>query len=695
LTDGIFTQNQAALLDAAGRALVHFVWQGALVALLYACFEASASRASANTRYAGALAALALMLALPVVTAGLALNSTRGLLARGESASELTKAGGASGRARAEGGREGAGPASSTQELSEPEARASTIGVWAGERLSAFVPWLVLAWAAGVLVLASRAVGGWLLVRRLRRSAERVPARFEEMVARVSRRLRVSRAVRLCRSALVEVPAVVGHVRPLILVPASAFAGLTPQQLEAIIAHELAHVRRYDYLVNLLQTAAETLLFYHPAVWWVSKRARAEREHACDDAAVRCVGDVLLYARSLAALEQVRANGGARASSLALAADGGSLLRRIQRLVGAGPGPARKGGRVAARAPLASAALLALLACGALAASHALAGSGATGTHSMPRVGAHSVKREVAVTFVNFPGFVNEATALAAQTRRLLRSLDENDVRAVAFVNEARLYREDGSQNEGRVRVLREWLAAGHELGNETAHHTNLYQTSVEEFEADVVRGDQLLSKLSAERGAKVRYFSYPYLNTGATPEAKSAVERFLGGRGYRVHPVTIDNMDWLFNRAYADLLTREDEAGAAALRAEYVSYMERMFEFYEGYSREVVGREMPQVLMLTAGALNADCFGDLAAMMRRRGYTFVTLDQATRDDAYSMPDTYTGLRGDSWIARWAVSKGMEYRDTEEVSLPDSMKRYVAEHQKEWQPRGREEVESP
>jgi Asp-tRNA(Asn)/Glu-tRNA(Gln) amidotransferase A subunit family amidase len=198
-----------------------------------------------------------------------------------------------------------------------------------------------------------------------------------------------------------------------------------------------------------------------------------------------------------------------------------------------------------------------------------------------------------------------------------------------------------------------------------------------------------LLSKLSAERGAKVRYFSYPYLNTGPNAEAKAAVEKFLSERGYKIHPVTVDNMDWLFSRAYAEALTRDDEAAARSLRAEYVAYMDRMFEFCENYSREVVGREIPQVLMLTAGALNADSFDELAAMMKRRGYTFVTLDQATRDDAYSLPDTYTGVRGDSWIARWAVTKGMKYRDTEEDILPDSMKQYLAEHQKEWNSKSR------
>jgi beta-lactamase regulating signal transducer with metallopeptidase domain len=675
----------SAPLEAAGWALVHFVWQGALVAALYACADSlAAPRASADARYALALSALGLMLLLPPLTAGVSLDSSRGLFARGESSSAAARAGDTRERLRAPGAGDAALDASSSRAASASESEASGVRLWAGERLSAFVPWLVLAWLAGVLLLATRAVGGWLLVRRLRRSAEPVAARFEELAARVAARLKVSRAVRLCRSALVEVPAVVGHLRPVILVPASAFAGLTPAQLEAVIAHELAHVRRHDYLVNLLQTAAETLLFYHPAVWWVSRRARAEREHACDDAAARCVGDVLLYARSLAALEQARAQKIRETAALAVAADGGSLMRRIQRLVKLERNAADARARV--RAPLAAVAALALLACAGVAASHAFARAG--GTAADANAAARTGYREVAVTFVNFPGYTQDARVLSDKTRKLVRALDAGGARAVAFVNEAQQYR-DGVPNEARVGVLREWLAAGHELGNETAHHVSLYETPFEDFRKEVVDGDRLLSKLAAERGQRVRYFSYPYLNTGPNAETKAAAEKFLGERGYKIHPVTVDNMDWLFNRAYADLLTGGDEAGAARLRADYVAYMERMFEFYENYSREVTGREIPQVLMLTAGALNADAFEDLAAMLKRRGYRFVTLEEATRDEAYSLPDTYTGARGDSWIARWAVTKGLKYRDTEEVYLPDSMKQYLAEHQKEWSSKSR------
>src|SRR5207245_10148390 len=124
---------------------------------------------------------------------------------------------------------------------------------------------------------------------------------------RLAARLRVSRPVRLLQSTLVQVPAVLGWVRPVILLPASALTGLTPLQLEVLLAHELAHVRRYDYLVNLIQSAIEILLFYHPAVRWVSRRVREEREHCCDDLAVAVCGDAHLYARALLMMESLRA----------------------------------------------------------------------------------------------------------------------------------------------------------------------------------------------------------------------------------------------------------------------------------------------------------------------------------------------------------------------------------------------------
>jgi peptidoglycan/xylan/chitin deacetylase (PgdA/CDA1 family) len=355
-------------------------------------------------------------------------------------------------------------------------------------------------------------------------------------------------------------------------------------------------------------------------------------------------------------------------------------MQRIQRLVQVGTHARR-------RSPLVAGALLFVMLCGALVGARVIlpadggrGGAGADGGVAGATTPAGQ-RREVAVTFVAFPGnTIYDNGRLANKTRKLMRGLAAHDIKAVGFVNEGRLYREDGTLDEARVGLLGEWLDAGHELGNETFRHTKLYRAGLANFQADVLAGEKVLKRLAAERGRAVRYFSYPYLNTGANLEQKAAAERFLRERGYQIHPVTIDNMDWLFTHAYIEALRREDEKTAALIRAEYVPYMERMFEFVEAYSREVVGHEFPQVLMLTAGALNADCFDDLARMMKRRGYSFVTMEEATRDEAYRLPDNYTGERGDSWIARWAVTKGMTYRDSEE-NLPPFMQSYFEEFQ--------------
>ena len=195
-----------------------------------------------------------------------------------------------------------------------------------------FLPWALAVWSAGVALLTLRLAGAWVWLQRLRyASVEPAGAAFQMQLNTLIRRLQVDRAVGLFKSAMVEAPLVIGWLRPAILVPAAALSGLTPEALEAVLAHELAHIRRHDYLVNLLQSAVEILFFYHPAVWWLSAEIRAERENACDDVAVSSCGDALLYARSLTRLEELR--GSAPSPKLALASNGGSLMNRIHRLL--------------------------------------------------------------------------------------------------------------------------------------------------------------------------------------------------------------------------------------------------------------------------------------------------------------------------------------------------------------------------
>jgi GWxTD domain-containing protein len=290
-----------ALGNALGLALIHFLWEGAVIALLLALFW----RAGARMKYAAACVALS---AMPVAF-GATLFRLWTL-----SGGAVTVRGIVVGR--------GIVDLSVLMMGTPPIAPAARWG------------WLVPVWIAGVAVFYLRSLGGWMVVHRLRRAGTSpVSAEWRERFETLRARARVRRAVALVESCLSEVPVVIGWLRPVVLLPAGMATGLSTEQVEALLLHELAHVRRHDYLVNLLQSAIEGLLFYHPAVWWVSHVIRTEREHCCDDVVVALRGDRRGYAGALAALEALRA------PQTAMAATGGSLVARVRRLVGRNEGP--------------------------------------------------------------------------------------------------------------------------------------------------------------------------------------------------------------------------------------------------------------------------------------------------------------------------------------------------------------------
>src|SRR5215471_14705787 len=324
------------IFQALGWTLIHFIWQGALIGTLYFSLSLMLRRRSANLRYFIACMAMLLMLMAPAATLVI-IKSTAVLPATGSanewSAIELEPVP----------VKEPQLPSLKSADDKEIEpVRASMPDVIVNTiqaDLPRFIPWFLALWFAGVLFLSLRFAGGLVVVHRLKRGETGPGMRiWQERLSSLAQRLKVSRTVRLCESALVEVPTVVGWLRPVILLPAQALTGLNAEQLEALLAHELAHIRRFDYLVNLLQTTIETLFFYHPVVWWVSAQVRQEREHCCDDLAVAACGNVLTYARALTALEDLRGSG----PQLAVAASGGSLLTRIQRLL-RGQSPASEG----------------------------------------------------------------------------------------------------------------------------------------------------------------------------------------------------------------------------------------------------------------------------------------------------------------------------------------------------------------
>jgi peptidoglycan/xylan/chitin deacetylase (PgdA/CDA1 family) len=273
--------------------------------------------------------------------------------------------------------------------------------------------------------------------------------------------------------------------------------------------------------------------------------------------------------------------------------------------------------------------------------------------------------RTVAVTIDDLPGapaalVANDPATVVATNRKLVQALRADGVPAVGFVNEGKLdvVGEDAAARTARVDALRLWIDAGLELGNHTYSHRSLNRTPLEEFEADVVRGEPVLRELLAPKGKPLRYFRHPFLQVGLELDKRRAFERYLAERGYTIAPVTIDNDEYMFAAIYAAALRRGDGASAEKVAAAYLDYMEEVFAFVEETSRRLFDREPAQVLLIHVNALNADRFGDLAARMTARGYRFVPLEAALADPAYASPDDYVGAWGISWLHHWELTAG-------------------------------------
>lgn len=269
--------------------------------------------------------------------------------------------------------------------------------------------------------------------------------------------------------------------------------------------------------------------------------------------------------------------------------------------------------------------------------------------------------KEIAITFDDLPlgGPQFGVDRMRAMTSTLLDHLQAHQITSVGFVNERKLH-VLGEMDE-RTDLLRKWLQAGQELGNHTYSHPSFYNTPLDEYQEEVMRGETITGLLLEEKDQVLRYFRHPFLNTGPTLEVKTAFETFLKERGYTVAPVTIENLDWLYNQLYT--LAKDDgnakqmhEIGEA-----YVAFTEAQFDFWEEISESLLGYQIKHVLLLHANEINAAYLDALIDLMKGRGYAFITLEEAMQDDAYQLPDTYVGRAGVSWLYRWAYSKEVQF----------------------------------
>jgi beta-lactamase regulating signal transducer with metallopeptidase domain len=305
-------------MQAIAWTLIHFCWQAAVIAAAYGVAARMTAHRSSHVRYTVALSALVAMFAAALITfafqmapAGEVWNASAVQVAAGDFPRSV-----APGRA--------------------PASEAFAAGERIVERMPSYLLWIDAVWLMGVCGLAFRNVGGLWMIRRLRSRAEKntAPSDVQERFARIVAALGLKREVLLRMSDAIASPVTVGALKTMVLLPFSALTALGPDELEVVLAHELAHVRRADFMWNLLQTVAETLFFFHPAVWWIGGHIRHERELCCDDLALEVCPNPVVYASALFHLEEQRS----RQLHMAMALDGNqgrqTLRMRIARILG-------------------------------------------------------------------------------------------------------------------------------------------------------------------------------------------------------------------------------------------------------------------------------------------------------------------------------------------------------------------------
>jgi peptidoglycan/xylan/chitin deacetylase (PgdA/CDA1 family) len=283
-----------------------------------------------------------------------------------------------------------------------------------------------------------------------------------------------------------------------------------------------------------------------------------------------------------------------------------------------------------------------------------------------------SQQRTIAITIDDLPVVSTRSDAKTRReiTTKILGHLRKAKAPAIGFVNENKLYTA-GKRDEAQIDLLRLWLAAGMELGNHTYSHHSLNTVSLTDYEADLLKGEAITKELLQEKGREIRYFRHPFLHTGRSMQVKADFDGFLAEHRYRIAPISFDNSDYIFSRAYDIAFDRGDKKLVKQVGEAYVPYMQSKLEYWERQSKRLFGREIAETLLIHANFINSDYLDDLIAMFKKRGYKCVDLDTALKDEAYGLPDTYVGPAGISWIHRWALGKGWDFLEPNEPKVPD------------------------
>lgn len=651
---------ETALVEQLGWTLLHSIWQITLAALaLYTVLRLMHS-APANAKYVVAVSFLAVAVTLPVFTflqisERIDITPTGRQYQQPDDRSQNYEVG--EGRIHAS----ETGPAIShkpEQATIDVNASLQVLRHFFEREVPTGFPFAVALWLIGVGLFSFRMVGGIWKLHHYKTSGDSLTdTRWQDGFLKLCENLRVERPVRFVQSDLINTPMAFGVFKPLIIIPAGILLQMDPRQIESIIAHELIHIRRYDPFINIIQNVIEILFFYHPGVWWMSKQIRREREFAADAAVTSAIaGCDVVYATALANLEEIRLNTNKVVPSVATAANGGNLMQRIQKILHKKTEIKRASSAWPAGMAIAliSAVLLGVL-------SYAPAPF----VNAQKRTG----DRKLAIGFVSIPPLARpEGNVMDsdATTRLMIAKLTQFKIPAVGFVTGSMI--SDGDKfYPVRANMVRLWRDAGLEVGIGNFKHVWFYNTPYDDYVAGVEKNETVVKKILAEKKLRLKYFSYPYLNTGKSVEERDRFESWLGSQDLRSVKYTVDNQEWIYSYAYDMARADNDVNTMTEVRVAFIRYMDKMFDHYEAYSQEMFGRDIPQTMVLTTSRLVADSADDLFGMIQKRGYSFVSMDEAQADPAYNTPENVIGEFGNSWFERWTATQGKKLREEPKV----------------------------
>lgn len=265
-------------------------------------------------------------------------------------------------------------------------------------------------------------------------------------------------------------------------------------------------------------------------------------------------------------------------------------------------------------------------------------------------------KKQICITVDDLPAVAYGEPNEQEITENLIQHFDTYKIPAVGFVNEGKLFY-NNKLAQKKLSLLQHWLSNGYELGNHTYSHLDFNNSSVEKFSVEISKGEIITKPLSEKNNLPWRYFRHPYLHVGQTKAKADSLSELLKSMHYIEAPVTIDNADYMFAKAYSNANKNKDETLKKRIGKAYVDYMEVKVKYFEKLTAQLFNRQIPQILLTHANLINADYYDDLAEMYIRNGYEFVTLETALKDPAYQTEITVFGRWGISWLDRWALSQ--------------------------------------